>query len=94
MKVLLALLLRNSMQTLISHLSARKLAQSLGIAASPVCRNMTEVLGMKWRRSRWVPHTFTAAQKVIRVELAQRMPQVLEKHKRGHFHFLCTGDES
>jgi hypothetical protein len=41
-----------------------------------------------------VSHTLTAAQKVIRVKLAQHMIQVLVKYKRSHFHFLFTGDES
>jgi hypothetical protein len=45
------------------HLSARELAQSLGIAASMVCRYLTEVLGMKCRHWRWMPHTLTLAQK-------------------------------
>jgi hypothetical protein len=52
------------------HFSARKLAQSLGIAVSTICRYLTEVLGMKCRHLRWVPHTLTHAQKLIRAELA------------------------
>jgi hypothetical protein len=57
------------------HLSARKLAQSLRIAVSTVCRYLTEVLRMKCRHLRWVPHTLTAAQKAVHVELAERMLQ-------------------
>jgi hypothetical protein len=76
------------------HLSARKLARSLRIAASAVCRYLSEVLEMKCRHLRWVPHTLTAAQKVVRVELAERILQALAKHERSHFHFLFTGDES
>jgi hypothetical protein len=49
---------------------------------------------MKCRHLRWVPHTLAAAQKVIRVELAHRMPRGLAKQKRSHFHFMFTGDES
>jgi hypothetical protein len=44
-----------------SHLSARKLAHSLGIAASTVSRYLTEVLGMPCRHLRWVPHTLSSA---------------------------------
>jgi hypothetical protein len=44
-------------------LSARKLAQSLGIAGSTVCRHLTEVLGMQCRPLLWVPHMLTPAQK-------------------------------
>jgi hypothetical protein len=76
------------------HLSGRKLAQSFGIAASTVCQYLTEVLGMKCRHLRWVLHTLVSAQKVVRVELAQRTLQVLAKYKHSRFHFLCTGDES
>jgi hypothetical protein len=76
------------------RLSARKLAQSLQIAASRVCRYLTEALGMKCRHLRWVPHMLTAAQRVVRVELAERMLQALAKYERSHFHFLFTGDES
>jgi hypothetical protein len=93
MKVLLALLLQSSMQTLISHFSARKLAQSFRIAASTARRYLTGVLGMKCRHLRWVPHTLTATQKVVRVALAERVLQALAKEERSHFHFLFTGDE-
>jgi hypothetical protein len=55
------------------HLSARKLAQSLRIAASMVCRSLTEVLEMKYRHLRCAPYTLTSAQKELRVELAERM---------------------
>jgi hypothetical protein len=75
------------------HFSARKLAQSLGIAASTVCRYLTEVLGMKCRHLRWVPHTLTPAQKLMRAELAQGMLQALAKHKHTNYYFLFTGDE-
>jgi AraC-like DNA-binding protein len=77
-----------------SHLSVKKLAQSLGIAASKVCRHLTEVLGMKCRHLRWVPHTLTSAHKVMRRELAQSMSQVLAEHEHMNYHFLFTGDES
>jgi hypothetical protein len=36
----------------------------------------------------------TLAQKVVRVELAERMLQALANHQRSYFHFLFTGDES
>jgi hypothetical protein len=75
------------------HLSARRLAQSLRIAASTVCRYLTEVLGMECRHLRWARHALTAAQKVVHVELAERMLQALAKHERSHFHFLFTGDK-
>jgi hypothetical protein len=53
------------------HFSVRRLAQSLGIAASKVCQFLTEVLGMKCRHLRWVPHRLTLAQKLMNSELAQ-----------------------
>jgi hypothetical protein len=51
------------------HFPTRKLAQSLGIAMSTVCRYLTEVLGMKCRHMRWVPHTLTPVQILMRAEL-------------------------
>jgi hypothetical protein len=45
------------------HLLTMKSAQSLGIAVSTVCRDLTEVLGIKSRHLRWVTHTVTLAQK-------------------------------
>jgi hypothetical protein len=41
------------------HLSARKRAHSLGVAASTVRRYFIEVLEMKCRHLRWVPHMLT-----------------------------------
>jgi AraC-like DNA-binding protein len=41
------------------YFSARKLAQSLRISPSTVCRYLTEILGMKRGHVRWVPHTST-----------------------------------
>jgi hypothetical protein len=76
------------------HLSARRLAQSLGIAAPTVCQDWTEVLGMKCRHMLWVSHTLAAAQRVVRVELEQFMLRALAKHKRSHVHFVFAGDES
>jgi hypothetical protein len=76
------------------HFSARKLLQSLAIAASTVCRYLTEVLEMKCRHLRWVPHTLTYAQKLMRAELVQSMLQALAKHEHTNYHFLFTGNES
>jgi hypothetical protein len=76
------------------HFSARKLAQSLGIAVSTACRYLTEVLGMKCRHLRRVPHTLTHAQKLMRAELAQSMLQALAKHEHTNYHSLFSGDES
>jgi hypothetical protein len=76
------------------RLSARKLAQALGIAASTVCRYLTEVLAMKYRYLRWVPRGSTDAQKVMLTELVQSMLEPLVKHEHMNDHFLFTGDES
>jgi hypothetical protein len=76
------------------HFSVRKLTQSLKIAASTVCRYLTEVLAMICQHLRWVPHTLTPAQKLIRAELAQSMSQALAKHEHTNYCFIVTGDES
>jgi hypothetical protein len=49
---------------------------------------------MMCRHLRWMPQMLTAAQKVVRVKLAERTPQALAKHERNHFHFLFAGNES
>jgi hypothetical protein len=49
---------------------------------------------MKCRHLRCVLQTLTAAQKVVRVELAEGILWALAKHKRSHFQFLFTGDAS
>jgi hypothetical protein len=51
------------------HVSTRNLTHSVGIATSTACRCRSEVLGMKCRHLRRVPHTLTAAQNVMRAEL-------------------------
>jgi hypothetical protein len=92
MKFLLPVLPESSMPILIS-LSLRKLAYSLGIAPSTVCRYSAEVLRMKYQHLRWVPHTLTPLQKAANVELAQEMFQELTKLEKIKFHFLFIGDE-
>jgi AraC-like DNA-binding protein len=75
------------------HLSASKLAQSLGMAASTLCRYLTEVLGMKCQHLRWML-ALTPVQKVMPTESAQTMLQTLPRHKHMNHHYLFTGDES
>jgi histone-lysine N-methyltransferase SETMAR len=76
------------------HLSARQLAKSLGIAVSTVCHYLSNVLGLKLRHMRWVPHTLTVEQKAKRAQLAGSMLSELEMHRASNFHFIYTGDES
>jgi hypothetical protein len=76
------------------HLPARTVAHPMGIATSTACRCRSEVLGMKCRHLRWVPHTLTAGQKLMRAELAQSTLQALVKRQYTNFHFLFTGDET
>jgi hypothetical protein len=76
------------------RLSARKIAQSLRIATSTVCHHLSQSLGLKCLRLRWVPHTLSAAQKAKRAEYAEEMLRTLATHESTGFHFLFTGDES
>jgi hypothetical protein len=76
------------------QLSARRLAHSFGIAASTVWHYLTEVLGMKCRYLRWVPHMLMQPQKDGRIESAKAMLQDFAKHQASNFRFLFTGDES
>jgi hypothetical protein len=76
------------------HLSAWKLAHSLGIAVLTVCHYLTEVLGMKCQHLRWIPHMLTQPQKDARVESAETMLRELVKHQASNFRFLFAADES
>jgi hypothetical protein len=75
------------------QLSTRKFALSLLIPASAVYRYLTEVLGIKCRHLRWVPHMLAPAQKVMHTELAQNNLQTLAKHENTNYHLLFIGDE-
>jgi histone-lysine N-methyltransferase SETMAR len=76
------------------HLSARKLAKSLGISVATVCHYLSDVLGLKLRHMRWIPHTLTDEQKDKRAELAESMLEFLQMHRTNGFRFLFTGDKS
>jgi hypothetical protein len=76
------------------HLSARKIAHSLGIATSTVCHHLRYVLGRKCYHLRWIPHTLTGTQKVAREQVARNMLKILASHAASNFHFHVTGDES
>jgi hypothetical protein len=76
------------------HISARKIAHSLGIATSTVCHHLRYVLGMKCYHLRWIPHTLTVGQKVARELVAKNRLEILAAHAASNFHFLFTGDES
>jgi hypothetical protein len=76
------------------HLCARKLAQSLRISSTTVCRCLFHVLGLKCLRRRWVPDTLTVAQTEKHAQYAEAMLQMLVVHESARFHFRYTGDES
>jgi hypothetical protein len=76
------------------HFPPRKLAESLGIAASTVCPYLTEVLGMTRRHLRCVPHTLTPAQRLMRAELPQSMLQTLAKPEHTNYYVPFTSSES
>jgi AraC-like DNA-binding protein len=63
------------------YLSARKLAQSLRISPTTICHYLSDVLGLKCLRLRWVPHTLTVDQKAKRVQHAEEMLQILDAHQ-------------
>jgi hypothetical protein len=45
----------------------------MGIATSTVTHYVTDIMGMKYRRLQWMPHTLTPLQEAVRVDLARRM---------------------
>jgi hypothetical protein len=77
-----------------SHLSARKLAQSLWISPTMVCHYLSNVLGLKCFPLYWVPHTLTIDQKAKRAQYAEAMLRIIAVHESARFHFLYTDDES
>ena len=75
-------------------MSARQIAQRLNRPDSSVRYPLTEVLGYRFLKTRWVPHALTAAQCQKRVEDAKALLTTLETAKRRNFNFFVTGDES
>jgi hypothetical protein len=59
-----------------------------------VCQYLTQIMGMKCRHLRWVPHTLIPGQKVMRTELAHSSLQALAKREHMNYHFLFSCDES
>jgi hypothetical protein len=51
------------------HLSARKIAHSVGIATSIICHHRRYVLGVKCCHVRWIPDPLTVGQKVAREQV-------------------------
>jgi histone-lysine N-methyltransferase SETMAR len=76
------------------HLSARKIAKKLEVAPSTVCRYLKNVLQLKCRHMRWIPHRLSEPQKAKRAELAVPMLRALAQHDDPSFSALFTGDES
>jgi histone-lysine N-methyltransferase SETMAR len=74
--------------------SARAIARTLKLSVSTVLRHLTDNFQMKYRHLKWVPHRLTSEQKAKRAELAGSMLETLRRHRRTHFRFLYTGDES
>jgi hypothetical protein len=60
------------------HTTAREIAGSLGISSQAVINHMLGCLAMKSFHLRWVPQTFTDAQKAARVSCTQEMIRFLD----------------
>ena len=75
-------------------LSSRQIAVRTGYAHSTVRWTLKNVLGLKYTKTRWIPHILTVPQRDARALLSAQLLDVLDEAKRTNFHFLITGDES
>jgi hypothetical protein len=76
------------------YLSARRIAKTVGIAPSMMCRYLHHYLGLNCRQAKWVPHLLTDDQKTKRAQAAQAMLATLAQHEETDFQSLFTGDET
>ena len=84
-------------QTLLAaepKLSANQIASRLGRAPSTVRWYLHNVLGLSFKKTRWVPHILTEKQRYDRVAASRELLSVLDEASRDDFKFLVTGDES
>jgi hypothetical protein len=76
------------------HVTARRLAASLGISPQTMIAHLYEGFGMKYFHLRLVLHAFTDSQKAKRLRFAQEMIEALDTNSQTGFKYLLTGDES
>jgi histone-lysine N-methyltransferase SETMAR len=74
--------------------SVRTIAASTGYESSTVFYVLTQVLHLKFRHWRWIPHLLSDAQKVARVEGANSLRSALLTAKHQNWNLFWTGDES
>jgi hypothetical protein len=75
-------------------LSLRVIASKVGSNKDSVRQILVEVLEMKKRYAKWVPHSLTDVHKLQRVSMAREMLKILKADESQNFCHIITGDES
>jgi histone-lysine N-methyltransferase SETMAR len=74
--------------------SVTDIGHALNIAPATAWHYLRDVLKMKLRNVKWIPHVLTEDQKAKRTEFAQSMLATLAEHRDTSFRYLLTGDET
>jgi hypothetical protein len=74
--------------------SVRELLRRIYLPRSTVHQHLTQSLRFTVRHLRWVSHFLTAEQKLIRVQMAIELLQVLSMQSTRQWHNIVTLDES
>ena len=74
--------------------SVRSIARDLLEPSSTIHRYLVEILHLKYRVSRWLPHTLSDSQMKQRVEDSNALFDILEKSKHTGYRNLITGDQT
>lgn len=74
--------------------SVRSIARDLNTPSSTIHRYLTEVLHLKYRLTRWLPHVLSDAQLKNRVNQANDLYNILETSKRIGYRNIITGDQT
>ena len=75
-------------------LSARRIAWILNRDHSSVCWVLKHVLGLEFKKTRWIPHNMTQADRDRRVRDSEALLDTLARAEKDSFRFLVTGDET
>lgn len=73
--------------------SARSIAEELEVSPHTIINILETKLGFRLLHLKWIPHFLTDKQRIIRMEKASELLELLRK-KNKMFKYIITGDES
>jgi hypothetical protein len=76
------------------HMTARRLALSLGISSQTVTNHSHHKFGMKCSHLRWIPQLLDDSQKAESVRCARIILEALDVHALTNYQYAMAGDES